>query len=136
VDVIRQNGDCQSEVLAVFSEPGDPWRARRSGASTPIAAVFLAGDRASRSKRAVSLFLSGFFTLAQRRAACAAELEINRLLRPGCTSRDPVTREQRRLAARRARRRCRVGVEMRRFDETRTLDRLADDNAIGPCAPG
>jgi len=132
VDVIRQNGDCQSEVLAFLANPATHGGAPVRRIDTHSAAVFLAGDRAFKVKRAVRYSYLDFSTLAQRRAACAAELEINRAFAPGLYLRViPITREPNGA--------LRLGghgdvvewvVEMRRFDETRTLDRLADDNAI------
>ncbi len=44
--------------------------------------VFLAGDRAYKLKRAVKLPYLDFSTAGQRRAACAAELALNRRTAP------------------------------------------------------
>src|SRR6266481_2679256 len=132
VDVIRQNGNGQSEVLAFLANPATYGGAPVRRIDTHSAVVFLAGDRAFKVKRAVRYSYLDFSTLAQRRAACEAELEINRAFAPGLYLRViPITREPDGA--------LRLGghgesvewvVEMRRFDETRTLDRLADDNAI------
>src|SRR6266404_223342 len=88
------NGDCQSEVLAFLANPatygGPPVRR----IDTHSAVVFLAGDRAFKVKRAVRYSYLDFSTLAQRRAACDAELEINRAFAPGVYLRViPITRE-------------------------------------------
>src|SRR5712692_6126965 len=132
VDAMRQSGDCQSEVLAFLADPAAHGGAPVRRIDTHSAVVFLAGDRAFKVKRAVRYSYLDFSTLAQRRAACEAELEINRVFAPGLYLRViPITREQDGA--------LRLGghgenvewaVEMRRFDETRTLDRLADANAI------
>src|SRR5262245_1144319 len=132
VDDIRQSGDCQGEVLAFLADPATHGGAPVRRIDTHSATVFLAGDRALKVKRAVRYSYLDFSTLAQRRAACEAELEINRIFAPGLYLRViPITREPSGV--------LRLGgrgdvvewaVEMRRFDETRTLDRLADDNAI------
>src|SRR6266446_1732224 len=132
VDVTRQNGDCQSEVLAFLANPATHGGAPVRRIDTHSAAVFLAGDRAYKVKRAVRYSYLDFSTLALRRAACAAELEINRAFAPRLYLRViPITREPN-GALRLGGHGESVGwvVEMRRFDETRTLDRLADDNAI------
>jgi len=132
VNVIRQCGDYQGEVLAFLADPathggGPVWRI-----DTHSAVIFLAGDRAFKVKRAVRYSYLDFSTLAQRRAACEAELEINRVFAPGLYLRViPVTRENTgalRLAGRGAT--VEWAVEMRRFDETKTLDHLADNDAI------
>src|SRR6266446_3987025 len=132
VDVIRQNSDGQSEVLAFLADPATHGGAPVRRIDTHSAVVFLADDRAYKVKRAVRYSYLDFSTLALRRAACAAELEINRAFAPRLYLRViPITREPDGA--------LRLGghgesvewvVEMRRFDETRTLDRLADDNAI------
>src|SRR5260370_42566771 len=82
-DVMRQNDDCQSEVLAFLANPETHGGAPVRRIDTHSAAVFLAGDRAFKVKRAVRYSYLDFSTLAQRRAACAAELEINRAFAPG-----------------------------------------------------
>jgi uncharacterized protein len=129
---MRQNGDCQSAVLAFLANPATHGGAPVRRIDTHSAAVFLAGDRAFKVKRAVRYSYLDFSTLAQRRAACVAELEINRAFAPGLYLRViPITREPN--GALRLSGHGDVvewAVEMRRFDETRTLDRLADDNAI------
>jgi uncharacterized protein len=132
VDDIRQNGDCQSEVLAFLANPATYGGAPVRRIDTHSAVVFLARDRVFKVKRAVRYSYLDFSTLAQRRAACEAELEINRAFAPALYLRViPITRE--------ANGALRLGghgesvewaVEMRRFDETRTLDHLADANAI------
>jgi aminoglycoside phosphotransferase family enzyme/predicted kinase len=132
VDDIRQSGDCQGEVLAFLADPATHGGAPVRRIDTHSATVFLAGDRAFKVKRAVHYSYLDFSTLAQRRAACEAELEINRIFAPGLYLRViPITREKNgalQLAGRGEN--VEWAVEMRRFDETRTLDHLADDNAI------
>src|SRR5260370_40302104 len=129
---MRQNDDCQSEVLAFLANPETHGGAPGRRIDTPSAGVFLAGDRAFTVKRAVRYSYLDFSTLAQRRAACAAELEINRACAPGLYLRVvPIAREPN--GALRLGGRGDVvewAVEMRRFDGMRTLDRLAGDNAI------
>ncbi len=132
MDIIGQCGDCQGEVLAFLSDPAAHGGAPVRRIDTHSAVVFLASDRAFKVKRAVRYSYLDFSTLAQRRAACEAELEINRVFAPGLYLRViPITRENNgalRLAGRGES--VESAVEMRRFDETKTLDHLADDNAI------
>src|SRR5215471_1180503 len=82
VDVIRQFGDCQDEVLAFLADPATHGGAPVRRIDTNSAAVFLAGGRAYKVKRAVRYSYLDFSTLAQRRAACEAELAINRVFAP------------------------------------------------------
>jgi uncharacterized protein len=132
VDVILQSGDCQSEVFAFMSDPATFGGAPVRRIDTHSAAVFLAGDRAFKIKRAVRYPFLDFSTLARRKAACEAELEINRVFAPELyLGVIPLTRENDgtlRLAGHGES--VEWAVEMRRFDETKTLDRLADDQAI------
>jgi uncharacterized protein len=132
MDVIRQCGDCQREVFAFMSDPATYGGMPARRIDTHSAAVFLGGDRAFKIKRAVRYPFLDFSTLAQRKAACEAELEINRVFAPGLYLRViPITRENDgtlRFAGHGET--IEWAVEMRRFDETKTLDHLADDRAI------
>src|SRR5581483_4129111 len=99
---------------------------------THAAAVFLVGERALKIKRAVRFPFLDFSTLDRRKAACDAEIAVNRAFAPALYRRVvPVTRT--------ADGRLEIGgqgtpvewvVEMRRFDETQTLDRLAQSGRI------
>ncbi len=75
----------QSDLIAFLSRPdaygGGVGEVERI--DTHISAVFLAGDRAYKLKRAVKLPYLDFSTAALRRAACEAELAINRRTAPG-----------------------------------------------------
>ena len=132
MDVIRQGDDDQREVFAFLANPATHRGAPVRRIDTHSAVVFLAGDRAFKVKRAVRYSYLDFSTLAQRRAACEAELEINRAFAPALyLGVIPVTREPSgalRLGGHGER--VEWVVEMRRFDETKTLDHLADDKAI------
>ena len=90
--------------------------------------VFLAGDRAYKLKRAVKLPYLDFSTAEQRRAACAAELALNRRTAPS------LYLNLRRLGARCGRQRSALSsngsavdwvVVMRRFDQALLFDALA-----------
>ncbi len=100
---------------------------------THAASVFLAGDRAIKIKRAVRFPFLDFSTLDKRKRACEAEIEVNRPFAPAIY-RGVVA------ITRRADGALTIGgqgepvewaVEMRRFDETKTLDHLAERGEIG-----
>jgi aminoglycoside phosphotransferase family enzyme/predicted kinase len=124
--------DVQSEVFAFMSDPATYKGAPVRRIDTHSAVVFLGGDRAFKVKRAVRYPFLDFSTLAQRKAACEAELEINGVFAPGLYLRViAITREKDgalRLAG--DGESVEWAVEMRRFDETKTLDHLADNPGI------
>jgi uncharacterized protein len=98
---------------------------------THAAAVFLAGERALKIKRAVKFPFLDFSTLDKRKAACAAELEVNRPYAPaiyrGVVA---ITRTGDGLAIGGSGEPVEWAVDMRRFDETQTLDHLAERGEI------
>src|SRR6201993_1139744 len=129
---MAQAADEQEEVLRLLADPATYGGAEVRRFDTHAASVFLAGDRALKVKRAVRFPFLDYSTLAKRKEACAAEIEVNRPFAPqiyrGVVA---ITRERDNSLA--------IGgngtpvewaVEMRRFDETRTLDRLADAGKI------
>jgi aminoglycoside phosphotransferase family enzyme/predicted kinase len=132
VDDNPQPDNSQREVFALLANPATHGRAPVRRIDTHSAAVFLSGDRAFKIKRAVRYPFLDFSTLEQRKAACDAELEINRIFAPALYLRViPITRESNgalRLAG--LGESVEWAVEMRRFDETKTLDHLADSHAI------
>ncbi len=94
---------------------------------THAATVFLAGDRALKIKRAVRFPFLDYSTLDRRKSACEAEIAVNRPSAPtiyrGVVA---VTRAaDGTLAIGGQGEPVEWAVEMRRFDETQTLDRLA-----------
>lgn len=99
---------------------------------THAASVFLAGDHAFKVKRAVRFPFLDYSTLEKRKTACLAELEVNRPFGPNIYRRVvPITRERGGgLALNGAGTPIEWAVEMYRFDETRTLDRLAETGQI------
>jgi len=99
---------------------------------THAASVFLAGDRVLKVKRAVRFLFLDFSTLEKRKAACAAEIEVNRPYAPkiyrGVVA---ITREaDGTLAIDGQGPPVEYAVEMARFDETQTLDHVADRGGI------
>ena len=99
---------------------------------THAASVFLVGDRAHKIKRAVRFSFLDFSTLAKRKAACEAEIAVNRSFAPAIyRGVAAITREPNgRLAIGGKGEPVEWSVEMRRFDESQTLDRLADAGQI------
>lgn len=99
---------------------------------THAAAVFLAGERAFKVKKAVRFPFLDFSTLERRKQACLAEIEVNRAyahdIYIGVAA---ITRQaDGRLAIDGDGEVVEWAVKMRRFDENRTLDRLADTVGI------
>jgi aminoglycoside phosphotransferase family enzyme/predicted kinase len=122
----------QDAVFAFLAAPKTHGGQSVRRIDTHAAVVFLAGDRALKVKRAVRFPFLDYSTLAKRHAACRAELDVNRPFAPelylGVV---PITRT--------AGGGLHIGgdgepvewaVEMRRFDESRTLDRLAEDGKL------
>jgi uncharacterized protein len=99
---------------------------------THAAVVFLAGDVVYKVKRAVKYPFLDYATLDKRKAACSAELEVNRAFAPQLYRRIvPITREASgELALDGTGEPVEWAVEMRRFDENKTLDRLAERNRL------
>src|ERR1044071_2077396 len=99
---------------------------------THAASVFLAGDRAIKIKRAVRFPFLDFSTLQKRKNACESEIAVNRAFAPaiyrGVVA---ITRDgSGGLAIGSKGEPVEWAVEMRRFDESQTLDHLADAGRI------
>ncbi len=99
---------------------------------THAASVFLAGDRVFKIKRAVRFPFLDYSTLDKRKIACDAEIEVNRLYAPaiyrGVVA---ITRAQdSRLTIGGDGEPIEWAVEMARFDESQTLDHLAERGGI------
>jgi aminoglycoside phosphotransferase family enzyme/predicted kinase len=124
----------QSEVVAFLSGAAaygaDVTAVERI--ETHVSVVFLAGERAYKLKRAARFAYLDFSTLERRRAACEAEVAINRRTAPTLYRRAvPVTR--------RGDGRLQLGgggaivewlVEMARFDNGTLFDRLAQKGVL------
>lgn len=72
----------QAAVLDFLADPATHGGVPPERLETHISVVFLAGERAWKLKKAVTLPFLDFATLDQRHAACLAELEANRLAAP------------------------------------------------------
>ena len=125
----------QEAVFAFLADPGthgiaDPVKR----IDTHAAAVFLAGDDVYKVKRAVRFPFMDQSTLALRRAACEAEVRINRGFTPELyLGTLPITRGRDgglNLAG--DGEAVEWAVHMRRFDENRTLDLVAERGEITP----
>jgi len=94
---------------------------------THISRVFLAGDRAFKMKRAVKLPYADFSTPELRLQACRKELELNSETAPGLyLGARRITREEDgRLAFDGSGDLADAVVEMKRFDQSALLDRMA-----------
>jgi uncharacterized protein len=126
----------QSEVFAFLTDPatyGLDGKVVR--VDTHGAVVFLAGPDVYKVKRAVFFPFMDFSTLAKRRAACENEIAVNKTNAPDLyLGTVPIRRGARGLV---------LGgtdgdlvewtVHLRRFDETQTLDRLAENGELN-CA--
>jgi aminoglycoside phosphotransferase family enzyme/predicted kinase len=122
----------QEPVFALLADPATHSGAAVKRVDTHAGVVFLAGERALKLKRAVKFPFLDYSTLDQRKAACEAEIAVNRPYAPelyrGVVA---ITREaDGRLAIGGKGEPVEWAVEMRRFDETRTLDHLADAGRI------
>ena len=121
--------DRQDDVLAFLADPATHGGHAVKRIDTHAASVFLASDRALKIKRAVRFPFLDYSTLDKRRAACEAELAVNAPYAPEIYRRVvPITRQANGALA--------LGgdgppvewaVEMRRFDDQRTLDHLTGE---------
>src|SRR5215472_7625836 len=121
----------QDAVFALLGDPatyGLPAEAKIGCHQTHAAIVFLAGDRVLKVKRAVRYPFLDFSSLDKRKAACEAELSINRKFALRLYRRlVPITREaDGALALDGTGETVEWAVEMVRFDEDGTLDRVAE----------
>ena len=122
----------QDEVFGFLADPASHGGAKVTRIDTHGAAVFLSGERVLKVKRAVKFPFLDYSTVEKRRAACEAELEVNRPFAPqiyrGVV---PITREPSgKLAIGGKGETVEWALEMARFDENATLDHLADAGRI------
>lgn len=122
----------QQAVIDFLERPETHGGAPVTRIDTHAAAVFLVGDRAFKIKRTVRFPFLDYSTLAKRKGACEAELAVNRLYAPAIYRRVlPITREaDGSLALDGQGEPVEWAVEMGRFDENATLDRLAEAGRI------
>jgi len=124
----------QDEVFAFLADPAT------HGLSEPVkridthaAAVFLAGPDVYKLKRAVRFPFMDQSTLARRRTACETELRVNRAFTPELyLGTVPITRDGGKLRLGGEGDPVEWAVHLKRFDENRTLDLVADRGEITP----
>jgi uncharacterized protein len=122
----------QDDVLAFLARASTHGGVPARRIDTHAGVVFLAGERALKIKRAVRFPFLDFSTLEKRKAACLAEIETNQPFAPElyhgviAVTRGPDGA----LALGGDHEPVEWAVDMRRFDETKTLDRLADAGRI------
>jgi hypothetical protein len=123
----NSTGD-QNAVFKLLNDPATYGGAEVRRLDTHGAVVFLAGDRVIKVKRAVRYPFLDYSTLDKRKASCQAELDVNRHFAPQLYRRIvPITRESNgSLALDGIGETVEWAVEMVRFDENKTLDRLAE----------
>jgi aminoglycoside phosphotransferase family enzyme/predicted kinase len=120
--------DGQQAVFDFLGDPASHGGARVTRIDTHAASVFLAGERALKVKRAVTFPFLDYSTLGKRKAACEAEIAVNRPFAPAiyrgvvAITRTPDGS----LAIGGSGEPVEWAVEMRRFDENQTLDHLAE----------
>ena len=124
--------DNQQPVIDFLTDPATHGGGTVKRIDTHAASGFLSGQRALKIKRAVRFPFLDFSTLDKRKAACDAEIEVNRLYAPaiyrGVVA---ITRTaDGKLAIAGKGDPVEWAVEMARFDETQTLDHLADNGHI------
>src|SRR6202022_1706738 len=119
-------------VLSFLAAPPSHGASKVRRIDTHASAVFLAGKRALKVKRAVRFPFLDYSTLERRKTACAAELDVNRPFAADLYRRIvPITRERDgRLALEGEGEPVEWAVEMERFDENCTFDHLAARGAI------
>ena len=124
--------DNQQPVMDFLADPATHGGQPVTRIDTHAAAVFLAGDRALKIKRAVRFPFLDFSTLDKRKRACEAELAVNRPFAPAIYRRVvAITRAaDGRLTLDGGGAPVEWAVEMARFDENATLDHLADKGGI------
>lgn len=123
----------QADVFAFLEDP------HTHGLSEPVvrvdthgAAVFLAGPDVYKVKRAVRFPYMDFSTLEKRHTACEAEISANLANAPNLyVGVVPITRDAAGLHVGGPGTVIEWAVHLRRFDETASLDRLADKAPLG-----
>ena len=122
----------QSDVFAFLADPAThELREPIIRIDTHGAAVFLAGKNVYKVKRAVRFPFMDFSTLDKRRRACERELAVNEADAPGLyLGVVPISKDGFHLKFGGGGAIVKWAVHLRRFDESRTLDRLVKRNEL------
>jgi len=123
---MSEDADNQQEVFGFLADPATHGGEKVQRIDTHAASVFLAGDRAFKVKRAVRFPFLDYSTLEKRKEACEAEIAVNSPYAPeiyrGTVA---ITRQASgKLAIGGTGTPVEWAVDMRRFDEKRTLDNI------------
>ena len=129
---MTEPADTQEAVFRFLADP------RTHGLSGPVgrvdtagAVVFLAGPDVYKVKRAVRFPFMDFATLCKRRAACEAEIAVNRDNAPSIyLGALPIVRKGAAFPIGGEGEIVEWAVHMRRFDENATLDRVAEREGV------
>jgi aminoglycoside phosphotransferase family enzyme/predicted kinase len=123
--------ETQEAVFRFLADPATHGGATVKRINTHGASVFLAGPVAYKVKRAVRFPFLDFSTLEKRKAALEAEIAANRPFAPELYLEvRPIVRRNGSLALSGQGTPIEWALKMRRFDETQTLDCLADAGRI------
>jgi aminoglycoside phosphotransferase family enzyme/predicted kinase len=115
----------QDRVFALLADPATHRGATPTRIDTHAAAVFLAGDDAYKIKKAVRFPFLDFSTLEKRKAALESEIDANKPFASELyLGLIPVTATNGKLVLGGAEEPIEWVLHMRRFDETKTLDRV------------
>jgi uncharacterized protein len=122
----------QESIFAFLTDPVTHPQALRI--DTHAASVFLEGNRALKIKRAVRFAFLDYSTLEKRKTACDEEIRINRQFAPQIYHRVvPITRnDDGSLSIDGNGAPVEYAIEMTRFDERQTIDRLAEAGPLDP----
>lgn len=133
-DQVKQDSQeaVQEEVFVFLADPGTHSGATVRRIDTHGAAVFLAGKRVFKVKRAVKFPFMDYSTLAKRKAACEAEVAVNLPFAPDIYAgvRAIVRQPDGSVGFGPDGKPIEYAVEMVRFDEEQTLDRIAARDGI------
>jgi len=132
IDPTAADDRMQENVFAFLTDPARHPHVHRI--DTHAASVFLEGARALKIKRAVRFPFLDYSTLEKRKAACEEEIKINRQFAPQIYRRVvPITQaSDGSLGIDGKGRPVEYAVEMTRFDESRTVDHLAETGPLDP----
>lgn len=128
--IIQDQFKVTSFLKRALSQHGDPVQTME----THISRIFLSGDRAYKMKRAVLLPYVDFSTVDKRRAACLKEIELNGPTAPGIylAVRTVTQAADGELAIDGEGPVIETIVEMKRFDQSLLLDRVAQSDGLTP----
>ncbi len=128
----RDSADPQAEAFRFLADPRTHGLSKAvKRVDTASAVVFLAGPEVYKVKRAVKFPFMDLSTLEKRHEACEAEIAVNRENAPWIYLEAlPIVREGKTLAIGGSGEVVEWVTHMRRFDESATLDRIAESGGV------